>query len=81
MGYSTDHVSTKLMNEIKNALANVSWGSVEVFVQDKKVTQITVRNIKKTSLTIGRESATQRESSDKKNSHMKNNIEVLTITE
>ena len=41
------------MEEIKQALKNVrGWGSVEIYVQDYKVTQITERNIKKTSHNI-----------------------------
>ncbi len=42
-------VSPELVNEILKALHNVQgWGSIEIFVQDFSVTQITVRNIKKT---------------------------------
>lgn len=42
-------VHPELINEILNALHNVKgWGSIEIFVQDHSVTQITVRNIKKT---------------------------------
>jgi hypothetical protein len=41
-----------LVKEIENALDAVSFGSVEIYVQDDKVTQITVRNIKKTSINI-----------------------------
>jgi len=41
------------VEEIKQALKNVrGWGSVEIYVQDYKVTQITERNIKKTSHNI-----------------------------
>lgn len=43
-------VSEKLVLEIKTALETVSsYGSVEVYIQNGKVTQITVRNIKKTA--------------------------------
>ena len=41
-----------LLAEIENALDAVDYGSVEIYVTDKKVTQITVRNIKKTSIDI-----------------------------
>ncbi len=44
-----------LISEIKNALKSVKYGSVEIFVQDSTVTQITVRNIKKTSVGINEE--------------------------
>ena len=41
-----------LITEIENALGAVDFGSIEIYVQDKTVTQITVRNIKKTSINI-----------------------------
>lgn len=47
--YSTRRISKALMNEIKTALKEVTYGSVEIYLQDSVVTQITVRNIKKTS--------------------------------
>jgi len=51
--YSTDIISQTLLTEIANALKNVSpYGSVEIYVQDSVVTQITVRNIKKTTQTV-----------------------------
>lgn len=48
MQYSTKKVSKDLISEIVQALKNVRWGSVELFVQNDRVTQITERNIKKT---------------------------------
>jgi hypothetical protein len=51
--YSTHTISQTLLDEITNALKHVSpYGSVEIYVQDSTVTQITVRNIKKTIQTI-----------------------------
>jgi len=48
--YSTKRISNLLVEEIKSSLKNVSpYGSVEIYVQDNVVTQITVRNIKKTN--------------------------------
>ena len=48
--YSTKDVNNELLGEIVEALKNIrGWGSVEIFVQDFKVVQITERNIKKTS--------------------------------
>ena len=41
-----------LISEIEEALNAVEFRSVEIYVTDKKVTQITVRNIKKTSIDI-----------------------------
>ena len=45
-----------LLQEIENALGRVDFGSVEIIVQDKKVTQISVRSIKKTSIDITQDS-------------------------
>ncbi|OGG15228.1 hypothetical protein A2773_05085 [Candidatus Gottesmanbacteria bacterium RIFCSPHIGHO2_01_FULL_39_10] len=48
--YSTRAISPKLILEIKEALQNVKgWGSVEIFIQDSEVVQITERSIKKTN--------------------------------
>ncbi len=48
--YSTQKISNTLVFEIKSALKSVkSFGSVEIYVQDGSVTQITIRNIKKTN--------------------------------
>ena len=48
--YSVKRVTTNLVEEIKQALKAIrGWGSVEIYVQDHKVTQITTRNIKKTN--------------------------------
>lgn len=48
--YSTKRISSKLISEIKSALKSIkSYGSVELYVQRNNVTQITVRNIKKTN--------------------------------
>lgn len=48
--YSTSSISETLVDEIRQALKTVSpYGSVEIYVQDSVVTQITVRNIKKTT--------------------------------
>lgn len=38
----------QLLSEINEALDDIKWGSIEVFVQDDQVTQITVKKIKKT---------------------------------
>ena len=47
--YSTNKITKSLLSEVKLALQNVGpYGSVEIFVQNNTVTQITVRNIKKT---------------------------------
>lgn len=51
------------MDEIKGELEKIGYGSLEIYVQNNKVTQITVRNIKKTNVDINDE----------------NKIRVLTI--
>ena len=51
--HSTKKITQDLVAEFKQALKNVrGWGSVEIFIQDFKVTQITERNIKKTAHNI-----------------------------
>lgn len=52
MEYSTKRISVELIEEVKAALQSVSYGSIEIFVNDSNVTQITTRTIKKTSITI-----------------------------
>lgn len=53
MEYSTERVSRVLMNEIEHALKTIkTYGSIEIYVQNSVVTQITVRNIRKTSVGI-----------------------------
>jgi len=48
--YSIKRVSSALLDEIKQALKDVKgWGSVEIYIQNYQVTQITSRNIKKTN--------------------------------
>lgn len=53
--YSTKRVSQTLVDNIKEALKSIdSYGSVELFVQDNTVTQITTRNIHKTDQKNGK---------------------------
>lgn len=48
--YSTEPITKELIDEVRTALKNIKgWGSVEIFVQNGKVVQITERNIKKTN--------------------------------
>lgn len=48
--YSVKRISETLLLDIKKSLKGVkNYGSVEIFVQNGVVTQITVRNIKKTA--------------------------------
>jgi len=49
--YSTQNVSPVLVEEIVQAMKNAgSYGSIEIYIQNHNVTQITVRNIKKTTV-------------------------------
>jgi hypothetical protein len=41
-------INQSIIDEIKQILGNLSYGSVEVIVQDGEVTQISTRIIKKT---------------------------------
>lgn len=50
-----NQISNNLLQEISEALKSVKYGSIEVFVHNKVITQITVRNIHKTSVEIERE--------------------------
>jgi hypothetical protein len=46
-------IDDELLEDITEALKNIrGWGSIEVFVQNFKVVQITERNIKKTEHSI-----------------------------
>jgi len=47
--------SPALLDEIKNVLKSLSFGSLEIYVQNSKVIQLTVRKILKTKYDIGEE--------------------------
>jgi hypothetical protein len=47
--YSTTKISDKLLQEISEALQGLDYGSVEIYVTNNEVTQITKRHIKKTN--------------------------------
>lgn len=48
--FSTKKPSKSLLIEIKKSLRNIKgYGSIEIYIQDYKVIQITERNIKKTN--------------------------------
>ncbi len=51
LNYSTTHISQQLVDEICGALKNLDYGSVELYVVNGNVTQITKRQIKKTNST------------------------------
>ncbi len=45
--YPKRNVETELVEQVKKAIGNIKWGSIEIFIQDSKVVQITERSIKK----------------------------------
>jgi len=48
--HSIKRITSQLIDEIKQALKSIDgFGNVEIYVQDNKVTQISVRNIRKTN--------------------------------
>lgn len=47
--YSTEKISDKLLQEVKESLIGLNYGSIEIYVADGEVTQITKRLIKKTN--------------------------------
>ncbi len=63
VGSQKDKVA--IISEIKKALDDMVFGSVELYVQNRKVTQITVRHIKKTNVEM--EKIPQTDSQDKIN--------------
>lgn len=69
--------SPALLEEIKKALQKVNYGSVEIYVQDKKVTQLTIRSIQKTSIAIDEDTVTAK--SDKSHTRKTNGMNVKTI--
>lgn len=52
---------TSLTDEVLTALASIRFGSIEIYVQDGVVTQLTVRNIKKTKFDLGKNSKTTKQ--------------------
>ena len=47
--YSTEKISEELLQVIKETLLGLNYGSIEIYVADGEVTQITKRLIKKTN--------------------------------
>lgn len=61
MTNSKKNISPKLVEELTDAISRVEYGSVEVIVQNKTVTQITVRSIRKTNVTVSTEIKEEKE--------------------
>jgi len=52
-GKSSKQISSQLLDHLSQSLDNINgWGSVEIIIQDNKVTQITEKNIKKPSIDL-----------------------------
>lgn len=66
------------MEEIKKVLKSVSYGSVEIYVQNSKVTQMTVRKIVKTKYNIEEEESLVPEKT-LKDTLAKSGIDLKTI--
>lgn len=47
--YSTKQITGKLLSDVKTALENLQYGSVELYVVNGEVTQICTRHIHKTN--------------------------------
>ena len=47
--FSTQNITPTLISQVVDALRNKAYGSVEIYMQNRTVTQITVRNIRKTN--------------------------------
>ncbi len=53
INFSTKRVNQELINEIVGAMKSVTgYGSVEIIIQNYKVTQVSTRDIKKTDYLI-----------------------------
>lgn len=53
-GKSSTKISQKLLTHLSDSLDNIDgWGSVEIIIQNNKVTQITEKNIKKPTINLG----------------------------
>jgi hypothetical protein len=51
--YSIKNISPKLLGDVREAIESVeSFGSVEIYIQNGYVSQISIRHIKKTSATL-----------------------------
>lgn len=61
----------QVINEVEKALDDILFGSVELYVQEGKVTQITIRHIKKTGLQAGQSSGHLQ-----KTTHTKTNLNL-----
>lgn len=57
MKNTTAKIPQSLLEELEKAFQSISFGSIEIYVQDKVVTQISVRNITKTSVGISKTSS------------------------
>lgn len=61
----------QVISEVEKALDDILFGSVELYVQEGKVTQITIRHIKKTGVQTGRQNG-----HFQKTAHTKTNINL-----
>ncbi len=65
MDYSTKRISSQLIKEITSALKSVHFGSIEIYISDSNVTQITTRTIKKTTTNMNKNIPKEKHSNGK----------------
>lgn len=65
MDNDTKTISTSVLLEIATALEDISYGSLEIIVQQGIVTQMTVRKIHKTSIGIKTKASRNRQNNGK----------------
>ncbi len=54
--FATDHISPQLISQIVEAIKNKAYGSVEIYIENYHVTQITERTITKLAKKISHKS-------------------------
>lgn len=79
MEYSTKRISSQLIEEITNALQSVNYGSIEIYISDSNVTQITTRTIKKTS-SNNNKPANKKPTNGKSKKYLINDIDKISTS-
>lgn len=75
----TSTIPQTILDEIVDELGRINFGSLEIYVQNSQVTQITVRNIKKTVSGNGNGHKKIEKVKESIINPVSNNIRVLTI--
>lgn len=61
----SENMTTLLAKQIMQAISNIQWGSVEIFIQNGKIVQITERNIRKPHLEENKNEHTEKHTNGK----------------